>query len=184
MLEATLEFEGDSAEFERVSEFLAEPPDSLTADAPPHSAVADAIPDPDHNQSLPGSALEPATVLRRLEQVGATNDQERVAVLAQLAVDGGKEGIDYPTLNHLYTELGLPKPSQFPTKTLANAKASGLMRMVKQGSLAPNASRRELCAWAWARRASATALSDAPTRASHQPGRRVRLGDNNASAAT
>jgi hypothetical protein len=132
---ATLEFEGDSAEFERVSAFLAEPPDSLTAGGPPPSAPV--IPDPDRNQSLPSSALEPTNVLGRLEQVGATNDQERVAVMAQLAVDAGKEGIDYPTLHLLYTELGLPKPSQFPTKTLANAKASGLMRMVKQGVWRP-----------------------------------------------
>ena len=57
--------------------------------------------------------------------------------MAQLAVDTGKEGIDYPTLNLLYTELGLPKPAQFPTKTLANAKNSGLMRMVKQGVWRP-----------------------------------------------
>ncbi|TMK76961.1 MAG: hypothetical protein E6G45_11400 [Actinobacteria bacterium] len=37
---ATLEFEGDQEEFDRISGFLAEPPDSLTAEAPTGSAAS------------------------------------------------------------------------------------------------------------------------------------------------
>ncbi len=133
---ATLDFEGDAAEFERLSAFLAEPPESMTADAPAAEPRTEPAA-PDGPQPANADALEPANVAQRLEHVGARNDQERVTVMAQLAVDQGGDGIDYPTLNSLYTELGVAKPAQFPTKTLANAKSSGLMRMVKQGLWKP-----------------------------------------------
>jgi len=140
---ATLEFEGNATEFERISEFLAEPPDSLT-DSPP----AGSIPLPQTIRDTPfggggggttGEAdkLMPAVVADRLERVGAMNDQERVTVMAQLAVEGGQEGVDYATLDNLFSELALRKPAQFPTKTLSNAKSSGLVKKVKQGIWRP-----------------------------------------------
>lgn len=127
---ATLEFEGDKSEFERLSKFLESPPDSLAAEVVPVGSTGGGA----ASGAISGQAsLEPAAVLQRLDQVGVNNDQERVTVMAQLAMDTGKEGIDYATLNHLYTELALRKPAQFPTKALANAKSSGLVRMVKPG---------------------------------------------------
>ena len=84
-----------------------------------------------------GSPLNPANVAAQLDAVGARSDQERITVMAQLAVDGGSDGIDYETLNNLYGELGLKKPAQFPTKTLSNAKYAGLMKMVSQGIWRP-----------------------------------------------
>jgi hypothetical protein len=48
-------------------------------------------------------------------------------------MESGKEGIDFGTLEHLFSELALRKPARFPTATLANAKASGLVRVVKPG---------------------------------------------------
>jgi hypothetical protein len=81
--------------------------------------------------------LAPAQVLERLVSVGAANDQERVTVMGQLAVEAGKEGIDYPTLEELFQELGLRKPAQFPSKTLSNARASNLMKKVKPGVWRP-----------------------------------------------
>ncbi|TMK76962.1 MAG: hypothetical protein E6G45_11405 [Actinobacteria bacterium] len=73
----------------------------------------------------------------RLEKVEAANDQERVTVMAQLAVESGRPGVDYRTIIELYTELGLPKPAQFPAKTFSNAKASGLVKLVKPGLWKP-----------------------------------------------
>src|SRR5688500_2999828 len=103
---STLEFEGDKAEFERVSQFLAEPPDSLAAKPTGGSSSPAASP-----EVVPaGGPLDPAVVTARLEQVGADNDQERVTVMAQLALEAGKEAIDYETLTNLYTELALKKP--------------------------------------------------------------------------
>lgn len=58
-------------------------------------------------------------------------------MMAQLAVENGKEGIDYPTLENLFSELALRKPAQFPAKTLSNAGSSGLMKKVKQGVWRP-----------------------------------------------
>src|SRR5439155_14941634 len=81
--------------------------------------------------------LEPGAVLARLEQVEARNDQERVTVIAQLAMENGREGIDYGTLGSLYTELGFRMPAQFPAKTFSNAKASGLVTMIKPGIWRP-----------------------------------------------
>jgi hypothetical protein len=59
-----------------------------------------------------------------------------VTVIAQLAVEAGREGVDYDTLNRLYAELGLKKPALFPTKTLSNAKYSKLVT-VKPGIWKP-----------------------------------------------
>jgi hypothetical protein len=141
---ALLEFEGDAAEFERVSAFLEQPPDSLTATPPPEATVIrPAHTRPTPNATAPddledsGPYVEPAAAMERLEQVGADNDQERVTVMAQLATEAGHEGVNYETINHLYTELGFRKPAQFPAKTFSNAKASGLVRSVKPGIWKP-----------------------------------------------
>jgi hypothetical protein len=133
---AILDFEGDTEEFERVSQFLAEPPDSLTSEAPLGPDPESLPPATDEPPPTPAT-LDPETVLHRLEHVGANNDQERVTVIAQLAVESGKEGIDYDTLNRLWTELGMWKPAQFPAKTFANAKSSGLVTPVKPGLWKP-----------------------------------------------
>jgi hypothetical protein len=136
---ATLEFEGDSAEFERISEFLAEPPESLTAEAPP-GVVPKTVRSTSfggNDQGSDGDKLDPAFVAAQLEHVGAVNDQERVTVMGQLAVESGRDGVDYATLETLFSELALRKPAQFPAKTLSNARASGLMKKVKQGIWRP-----------------------------------------------
>ncbi len=131
---ATLEFDGDAAEFERVSDFLTDPPDSLVAEPPPGSTLSP----PQTGGSTPDAGepearLDPAAVAAQLEAIGARNDQERVTVMTQLAMDSGREGIDFATVSELYTDLGFPKPAQFPSKTFANAKASGLVRLVTRG---------------------------------------------------
>lgn len=133
---STLDFEGDESEFERVSKFLEDPPGSLTADAgtPPRPTLDPPPSDGDAPELAP---LDPATVHARLEEVGVNNDQERVTVIAQLAVESGREGIDYETLDQLWTDLAFWKPAQFPSKTFANAKSSGLVKPVKPGLWKP-----------------------------------------------
>src|SRR5438132_8109434 len=93
---AILDFEGDAAEFERLTGFLASPPDSLTAAAPAGAPEAGGGPGEDG-----AGSLDPSYVEERLEKIGARTDQERVTVMAQLAMESGREGIDYETLEHL-----------------------------------------------------------------------------------
>ncbi len=130
---AALEFEGDQAEFDRVSEFLAEPPDSFTAASSDGSHGQRPVVGTENPPEARVERLTPAAVETRLREVGAATDQERMTVMAQMALDAGEEGIDFKTLTWLYEELGLMKPSQFPSKTLSNAKYAGLVRPVKQG---------------------------------------------------
>lgn len=136
---AVLEFEGDKSEFERLSKFLESPPESLAAATNAEQSRFETSGQGENESPPPApvSSLEPSAVVARFEQVGARNDQERVTVIAQMAVEGGREGIDYDTLNQLYTELGLRKPAQFPSKTFANAKGSGLVKAVKPGLWRP-----------------------------------------------
>jgi hypothetical protein len=140
-----LEFEGDADEFALVTEFLGEPPPSLTEPASPAGSSADDSTDLARGLDdaaggtgmLEGaSPLDGRNVLTRLESVGARTDMERVTVLAQLAVEAGEDGIDYPTIDRLFTELGLRKPPRFP-KTFSNAKNAGLVRSVAHGRWRP-----------------------------------------------
>lgn len=134
---AMLEFEGEESEFTRISEFLANPPDSLTTAPSPERHHAKLPNGADDEAPPPVTRLEAVDVAERLEQVGARNDQERVTVMASMAVEGGKDGVDYETVNRLYADLGFRTPSQFPAKTFANAKSSGLVTKVKPGLWKP-----------------------------------------------
>lgn len=133
---AILDFEGDEKEFERLAGFLADPPDSLAAAA--GATTQPPTVDEGRNDQAAGLvALDPANVAARFQELEPRNDQERVAIIAHLAVESGKEGVDFPTLTSLYRELGLQTPAQFPSKTLSNARSSGLMAMVKPGVWRP-----------------------------------------------
>src|SRR5688572_30708342 len=90
---ATLEFEGDQAEFDRVKQFLAEPPDALSA-PPTRSPTKDLEGDSGDGEGENGevATLDPGFVLERLNMVGASTDIERVTVIAQLAVEAGMAG--------------------------------------------------------------------------------------------
>lgn len=131
----TLEFEGDESEFTRVTAFLENPPESLTAEPPAGTGLIPDVDDPDVPERP--AALTPAAVVERFDQIEPQNDQERVTIIAQLAMESGEEGVTYETLEGLYRELGLPMPAQFPTKTLSNAKGSGLVLPVRRGLWRP-----------------------------------------------
>jgi hypothetical protein len=71
-----------------------------------------------------------------MQAVGATTDIERVAVLAQLAVEAGRPGIDAATADDLYEELGYPKPPRW-SRTFFNAKQRNFVRMQGRGVYRP-----------------------------------------------
>jgi hypothetical protein len=136
---AELEFEGDAAEFERLQGFLAEPPDALNTPTS-RTAVSGSeegpVDDSGGGASGASTAVTPEVVAERIEKVGAKTDIERLTVIAQLAVEAGMPGADYPLAERLYTDLGFRKPARF-TKAVSNAKARNLVRMVSQGVWKP-----------------------------------------------
>ena len=127
-----ISFEGDEAEFERFTRFLADPPSLvgiLSAEAPV-GETHQTLPPP------PAGAIRPQGVAERMRAVGASSDVERVTVMAQLAVEAGRDGIDYPEVNRLFEALGERKPANL-RQTFANAKRSGFVRSAGQGRWAP-----------------------------------------------
>lgn len=151
-----IEFEGDKDAFDRFAQFLSADLSGFVRalnPAPATIAADHALPAPQALDGIlpeaSGSAAEgpvlslgsdetidPRAVALRLEQIGASSDMERVAVLAQAAVDAGLVGIDSDTASKLYTEMGIPKPARF-AKTFSNAGTRGLIRSVKYGVWAP-----------------------------------------------
>jgi hypothetical protein len=137
-----ISFEGDPEEFNRFTEFLADPPaafvGALQSTAAPrtdteaeHPAVPAIAP------TTPGSGyIDPNALAQALERVGARTDIERVTVMAQAAVDAGLDGIDYPTVERLFGELGQPRPGKVRA-TFGNAKRRGLVRNVASGRWRP-----------------------------------------------
>lgn len=134
-------FEGDEAAFDRFTQFLTEPPSFVESLG--HGPALQAPDQPLELRAPSGEdaepvddALSPRGLHDRLARVGATTDIERVTVIAQAAVEAGKEGLDYSTVDRLYVELGLRKPARWP-KTFANAKTRNLVRSVGQGVWRP-----------------------------------------------
>lgn len=136
---ARIEFEGENEEFRLFTAFLTKPPELIeglgsmaAASNVPSLLGGNAKPD-----ALPaGDPLDPKHVAERLRSVGASTDIERVTVMAQLAVDAGRDGIDYATVERLYSDLGLRKPPRF-TKTFSNAKTKNYVKSVSQGVWRP-----------------------------------------------
>jgi hypothetical protein len=141
---AELEFEGEQSEFERVAEFVVDPPDALVLpmERPQQSGGktgddgGGGDDDDGGGGGGPRGTLDPAYVAERLSMVGASTDIDRLTVIAQLAVEAGMAGADYETAERLYNELGFRKPSRF-TKAVANAKSRKLVRTVGQGIWKP-----------------------------------------------
>jgi hypothetical protein len=92
--------------------------------------------DENGEDAFDGNALDPRTLAVRMEKVGAKTDIERVTVMAQAAVDAGRDGLDSKLADSLYDQLGFPKPSRW-SKAFSNAKARGLVRSPKYGFWAP-----------------------------------------------
>jgi hypothetical protein len=133
-----LDFEGELDEFKALNESLGLKPDSLNVPAktpPKDQEGSEGAGGGDEADATPAT-LDAGYVMERLTMVGANTDIERVTVIAQLAVEAGMAGADYPLTERLYTELGFRKPSRF-TKAVANAKARNLIRTSGQGVWRP-----------------------------------------------
>jgi hypothetical protein len=131
---STLDFEGNAEEFDQVKAFLSDPPTGFVASS---VEATDPLEEDDRDGGDDElDALDPRNVQLRIDEVGARTDMEKVTVMAQLAVEAGEEGLDYPTVERLYVDLGFRKPARFP-KTFSNAKNAGLVRSVKYGVWRP-----------------------------------------------
>lgn len=129
-------FEGEGDEFESFTAFLADVPAFVETLGLPDDEEEEPgeLPPGDVNNS--GNPMAPRAVAERMQAVGATSDIERVAVLAQLAVEAGRPGIDATTADDLYEELGYPKPPRW-SRTFFNAKQRNFVRSAGRGVWRP-----------------------------------------------
>lgn len=145
-----IDFEGDDAAFDRFVQFLASDVGPFVGGfTPGNQGNRQVLPltmpgqstertydkGPIASNASTGS-LDARAIASDIERLGAKTDIERTTVIALAATDAGLEGIDYPTIDRLYTELGFPKPARF-AKTFSNARSRGLVRSVKHGVWAP-----------------------------------------------
>jgi hypothetical protein len=125
-----ISFEGNEEEFNRFTTFLGDPPSFVGAlPAADRSAGGDGGPVRD-------GSIDPQMIVSRFAEVGAASDVERVTVMAQIAVEAGRDGIDYPEVDRLYEQLGERKPANM-RQTFSNAKRAGFVRSVGQGRWRP-----------------------------------------------
>lgn len=140
-----IDFEGDDAAFEQFNSFLGDLEgrlDTLSTAAAP-STGGDRPDPPAEGQTGEGAddevtgdnPLDSKTMQARFDRVGATNHILRVTVAAQAAVEAGREGIDFPTMDRLYSDLAIPKPTW--KTAFSNAKTRGLVQNVGRGTWKP-----------------------------------------------
>lgn len=140
------DFEGDQTAFEDFKTFLADelPQLLLIARSEPVQdtvRIRQPAPDSESNESEvvsePGEQeVDIAAIGGRLDELAVSNDIERVTVMAQAAIDAGREGLDYETADRLFTELGVAKPSVWRA-TFQNAKKRGYLQSVGRGLWKP-----------------------------------------------
>jgi hypothetical protein len=135
-------FDGDQADFKLFQDAYPELPELLRATEPGGSPEPSAS-DPQnahhvHEEAPPSSrtGVDVRVLDARLSEVNATTDIERVAVMAQAAVDAGLPSLDYQTADRLFEDLGLRKPAKMRA-AFQNAKSRGLVRSVGQGTWRP-----------------------------------------------
>jgi hypothetical protein len=143
-----VEFEGDEKAFDRFAKFLAgdlsgfvhglEPGKTADLSVLPPAELGDngAAAKAEEKEEPPplgdGKVIDAHAVAAHIADIGATSDIDRVTVIAHAALEAGMEGIDYPTIEKLYDDMGLPKPTRF-AKAFSNAKTRGLVKSVKHG---------------------------------------------------
>jgi hypothetical protein len=82
------------------------------------------------------NSLDPKSLAKQLEKVGATTHIQRVTVMSQAAIDAGMEGLDFTTVEQLYKNLGVAKPGSWKA-TFSNARTAGLVQNVGRGKWKP-----------------------------------------------
>ena len=133
-----IEFEGDESDFGRLTSFLEQLPAYVEdlGHAPEPEPEGD-----DDEAGGPGSdhgplSLDAAHIHERIKKVQASDHIKRLTVMAQAAVDAGMEGIDFPTADRLYAEIGIPKPGNWKS-AFGNARTKGFLRSVSRGRWRP-----------------------------------------------
>lgn len=128
-----LAFEGERADLDHTAELLKLGTVVGTGlEAPPVSPMLPA----GSNGGSDGDALAPNPLAERLKKVEAKNHIQRVTVMAQAAIDDGKEGLDFGTAEKLYKAIGIPRPGSWKA-TFSNARTAGLVQNVGRGLWKP-----------------------------------------------
>jgi hypothetical protein len=137
---AELTYEGDVS--------FAELVELLDQEAPPLLAMSGAAQSPPLPRDPAGggkgtedgkpSPVDFAHINSRFQEIGARTDVERITIMAQIAVDAGAPGLDIPTAENWYRELGLRMPGLWRS-TFANAQTRGYIKNVSRGVWAPTA---------------------------------------------
>lgn len=131
----SLTFEGDGEEFERFTGFVSELPE-LIGEIGPVAPTELGAGGEGAARDETGSPLEPAVLQARFARVGASNDIERVTVIAQAAVEAGREGAVFEMADTTYTALALSKPARWKV-TFGNARSKGYLQNVGRGIYKP-----------------------------------------------
>jgi hypothetical protein len=133
-----LTFEGDVDEFERFSGFVSELPELIGEIGPTSGGELEGGTDGDGDRDdRDGSSpLDPATLQARFSRVGASTDIERVTVIAQAAIEDGREGADFALADKIYIALALAKPARWKV-TFGNARTRGFLQNVGRGVYKP-----------------------------------------------
>ena len=128
-----LAFEGERADLDHTAELLklGEVVGTGLDAAPANPGLP-----PGNGGGNEGNALSPSLLSKRIGKVNANNHIQRVTVMAQAAVESGKEGLDFPTAERLYKEMGVPKPGSWKA-TFSNARGAGLVQNVGRGLWKP-----------------------------------------------
>jgi hypothetical protein len=136
----SLTFDGEADEFERFSGFVSELPELIgelgpvsTRELNEGGGAADSDDDGGGSGANP---LDPQALQARFSQVGASTDIERVTVIAQAAVEAGREGADFALADKTYVSLALAKPARWKV-TFGNARTRGYLQNVGRGVYKP-----------------------------------------------
>ena len=135
-----IEFEGEPAEFDRFTSFLTDLPGFVgtLGGTPAIRATSDdgAGSGRESPPTVASGQLDPNALLARMNEVGASSDIERVTVIAHEAVEAGLDGVDAPTVERLFTQLGLRTPPKLRA-TFSNAKQKGYLQSAGHGRWVP-----------------------------------------------
>lgn len=105
--------------------------------APPSTASPSPVADSSaKDEDVPATALDARAIAEQFEKVGAKTDIERLAVIAQAAVEAGHDGLGYETVDRVFLEMGLKRPPKW-RPTFSNARTRGYLRNVGRGLWLP-----------------------------------------------
>jgi hypothetical protein len=137
-----LAFEGEREDFDHMSELLNLPEvigTGFQASAPvlpPSNPPGHGGDGGGNGEGADETPIDPRALTERLQEVGVSKHTERVTVMAQVAVEAGREGIDFATAERLYRAIGEPRPANWKS-AFSNARVAGLVQNVGRGLYRP-----------------------------------------------